>query len=242
MVAQDFAPIPLLSALKHPLAAGGETVAGFRARVRQLELAALHGPRPAPGLAALRRALKRTQADPDLIAWLDRLAEIADPLVKLLRRKAVDLGEVVHRPHRFRRSLGRERSRERRRAPVGRRGGRERGHLRGGTDRGLSEFLQDPRPALSRPARRSHGRCRRSAPPRQPPEDRHPGAPGGPPPAGRRNDPGRPQRGHLAGRDRSRPLAQPAHAQRLRPGAARAADRPGGPTTSPKPSPRPKSC
>ena len=95
MVAQNFAPLALLSALKHPLAAGGEPVAQFRARVRALELAALHGPRPAPGLPALRRAMKRGKAGADLLAWLERLSETAAPLVKLLKRKSADLGEIV---------------------------------------------------------------------------------------------------------------------------------------------------
>src|SRR5271170_3302043 len=42
------APVPLLAALKHPLAAGGLDPAVFRRRVRRLEKAIL-GPRPAPG-------------------------------------------------------------------------------------------------------------------------------------------------------------------------------------------------
>ena len=55
--ASDLAPVPLLAALKHPLAAGGMAPEAFRALVRRLEMAALRGPRPAPGFAGLRAAL-----------------------------------------------------------------------------------------------------------------------------------------------------------------------------------------
>ncbi|MCH7633820.1 MAG: hypothetical protein IIA36_03885 [Proteobacteria bacterium] len=46
MIAERAAPVPLLAALKHPLAAGGMRPAAFRAAVRRLELALLRGPRP----------------------------------------------------------------------------------------------------------------------------------------------------------------------------------------------------
>ncbi len=56
LVAEDFAPVPLLAVLKHPLCAGGwDRVAWLRA-ARRLERAVLRGPRPAPGLAGLREA------------------------------------------------------------------------------------------------------------------------------------------------------------------------------------------
>lgn len=57
MVAEDFAPVPLLATLKHPLCAGGMERADWMAAVRRLELAALRGPRPAGGLAGLRGAV-----------------------------------------------------------------------------------------------------------------------------------------------------------------------------------------
>ena len=49
--------MPLLALLKHPLAAAGLAPAACRAAARALELRCLRGPRPAPGLAGLRRAL-----------------------------------------------------------------------------------------------------------------------------------------------------------------------------------------
>lgn len=45
MVGQAAAPFPLLSALKHPLAAGGLAPGAFRGLVRALEIACLRGPR-----------------------------------------------------------------------------------------------------------------------------------------------------------------------------------------------------
>ena len=58
MVGQDAAPFPLLSALKHPLAAGGLAPGTFRGLVRALEISCLRGPRQAPGLAALAAAAR----------------------------------------------------------------------------------------------------------------------------------------------------------------------------------------
>jgi ATP-dependent helicase/nuclease subunit B len=56
MIAERAAPAALLAALKHPLA-GGDDAAAFRARVRALEVAALRGPRPAPGFDGIAAAL-----------------------------------------------------------------------------------------------------------------------------------------------------------------------------------------
>ncbi|MBX3505424.1 MAG: double-strand break repair protein AddB [Parvibaculum sp.] len=57
MVAEDFAPVPLLACLKHPLASAGEDTPRFRAHIRIMEELLLRGPRPAPGMAGLRQAL-----------------------------------------------------------------------------------------------------------------------------------------------------------------------------------------
>lgn len=50
--AQDFAPLPLLTLLKHPLVRAGEGRAAWLEGVRRLDRA-LRGPRPAPGLAGV---------------------------------------------------------------------------------------------------------------------------------------------------------------------------------------------
>ena len=57
LVSEAAAPVPLLAALKHPLAAGGLAPEDFRAALRALERAVLRGVRPAPGLDGILRAL-----------------------------------------------------------------------------------------------------------------------------------------------------------------------------------------
>ncbi len=63
MVQEDFAPVPLLAALKNPLCAGGCEPGAFRAQVRMLERGVLRGPRPASGPDGLRAALDRAMGD-----------------------------------------------------------------------------------------------------------------------------------------------------------------------------------
>ncbi|MGD1878009.1 MAG: double-strand break repair protein AddB, partial [Kiloniellaceae bacterium] len=94
MVAERFAPVALLAALKHPLAAGGQAPAAFRRRVRDLELAVLRGARPAAGLEGLRNALIEGKTAEDLVAWFDRLAERLAPFAETLRPEALSEGPV----------------------------------------------------------------------------------------------------------------------------------------------------
>ena len=95
MMAQDFAPLAMLAALKHPLAAGGLDEGAFRAKVRALEIAVLRGPRPAPGLASLRRRLVTGQADEALVEWLDALAAQAAPFTTVLARPASAVADIL---------------------------------------------------------------------------------------------------------------------------------------------------
>jgi len=83
MIAEEFAPHATLAALKHPLAAGGMSVGAFRHQVRALELEALRGPRPAPGIAGLRALVEHELG---LGAWLGRLEAMAAPLVAAMAR------------------------------------------------------------------------------------------------------------------------------------------------------------
>jgi ATP-dependent helicase/nuclease subunit B len=76
----EFAPLPLLSLLKHPLTAAGEAPEICRANARKLELAGLRGPRPAPGFAGIAYRLKepRHQRERDFLVRLEaRLAPAA---------------------------------------------------------------------------------------------------------------------------------------------------------------------
>ena len=56
-VGSNFAPLRLLSLLKHPYCAGGISPIQFRHFVDQIELAALRGPRPGDGLSGVLAAL-----------------------------------------------------------------------------------------------------------------------------------------------------------------------------------------
>ncbi len=87
--AEDFAPVPLLALLKHPLAAGGHSTEVFRSRVRDLERAALRGPRPAPGLDGLARALP--PAATLLRQFVTGLDAALAPLVTALHAPEIDL-------------------------------------------------------------------------------------------------------------------------------------------------------
>jgi ATP-dependent helicase/nuclease subunit B len=78
-VTQAFAPAPLLALLKHPLAALGLGRDLVLRRTWELEVAALRGPRPAQGLAGIRRAAAvagMTAAAP----LLDALDHVCEPL------------------------------------------------------------------------------------------------------------------------------------------------------------------
>ncbi len=105
MVAGELAPVELLAALKHPLAAGGESLGAFRGRVRALEIAALRGPRPAPGFRGLKAALGRGRETRELRAWLDGLAELAAPFVKALKARRPDLAHIATEHLRFAEAL-----------------------------------------------------------------------------------------------------------------------------------------
>ena len=87
------APVPLLAALKHPLAAGGLAPEMFRERARRLE-AAIRGPRPAPGFAGIRATL----AGKDLAqsrGFVDRLETCLGHLAALIGRDAAPLADLV---------------------------------------------------------------------------------------------------------------------------------------------------
>lgn len=93
LAAENMAPLPVLAALKHPLAAGGLAPAALRERVRALEIDVLRGPRPEPGVAGLRRALSKDATHlRDLVA---RLEAAVKPLVQALAAPDIRLPVVV---------------------------------------------------------------------------------------------------------------------------------------------------
>ena len=90
---EAMAPLPLLAALKHPLAACGLSSAVFRDRVRQLELSVLRGPRPEPGVKGLRALL--AEDDTDLNDLVTRLDAATKPLLKALATRSIKLPALI---------------------------------------------------------------------------------------------------------------------------------------------------
>ena len=95
LVAERAAPVALLAALKHPLAGGADTTA-FRAKVRALEIAALRGPRPAPGFEGIAAALGDDEKN--LKPWLAELERAAKKFAVLMgsRRACIDALLAAH--------------------------------------------------------------------------------------------------------------------------------------------------
>ena len=93
MIAEQAAPVPLLAALKHPLAAGGMAPAAWRRSVRAMERAILRGPRPAPGFAGLAAALE--EGDPAIGRWLAGLEEGAASFAAIMAGREAALGDLV---------------------------------------------------------------------------------------------------------------------------------------------------
>ena len=93
MIADNAAPVPLLAALKHPLAAGGMTQAAWRRAVRAMERAILRGPRPAPGFEGLAAALK--EGDAAIGRWLARLETGAASFATLMAGPEAPLSDLV---------------------------------------------------------------------------------------------------------------------------------------------------
>jgi ATP-dependent helicase/nuclease subunit B len=92
LAASQLAPVPLLAALKHPLASGGLAPVAFRDIARQLEQA-IRGPRPAPGFVGLRAALAGEKGG--LPRFVDRLEACLGPLPELLVGDAVPLSRLA---------------------------------------------------------------------------------------------------------------------------------------------------
>lgn len=87
----EFAPVPLLALLKHPLCACGMNAAEFRARVRQLDRFALRGVRPDPGLAGIEKAIRNDT----LSAWFVGVATILKPLEEISGKNAIAISDTI---------------------------------------------------------------------------------------------------------------------------------------------------
>lgn len=93
-IAEDLAPVPLLSLLKHPLAAGGLPPPTFRAGARAMEIACLRGPRPEPGLPGLRRAVARAGLM-ETDAFLSGLEACLEPVLRFATAAAAPPADAL---------------------------------------------------------------------------------------------------------------------------------------------------
>ncbi len=83
LVAERAAPVPLLALLSHPLVQPGEGRVAWLQRVRQLDLT-LRGPRPGPGLPAIRQAVEKAEKRyPGLAEWWSGVEDLLFPIVSL---------------------------------------------------------------------------------------------------------------------------------------------------------------
>ncbi|MGY8996489.1 MAG: double-strand break repair protein AddB, partial [Alphaproteobacteria bacterium] len=91
----NWAPVPLLALLKHPFMRLGRQPGDVRSLVRRLELLALRGPRPGPGIDGLRHALADRQIDHELEALLSDLETATAELDALMRTQKAPLAQLI---------------------------------------------------------------------------------------------------------------------------------------------------
>ena len=99
----QFAPVPLLALLKHPLATLGGEPAPFRAMARLLDKYVLRGPRPDPGLDGIQKAIaaaranKRNPVEPlaALAAWWAGISALLAPLETQFSKEQAPLADLV---------------------------------------------------------------------------------------------------------------------------------------------------
>jgi len=108
MAAEDLAPIPMLEALKHPLAAMGEDKSEFRRKLSELEDLVFHGPRPDSGIKGIkgvlsakfnrhaRRPIKSRILKRDMRAFVSKLEKIGGVFFdKMSSTKSFPFSEIL---------------------------------------------------------------------------------------------------------------------------------------------------
>lgn len=99
-VSSGFAPAPMLSLLKHPLAAAGQSPNALRSATRLLERLVLRGPRPGAGIDGLRAALTGRKIEGDELDTVERLLNqieaITKPLATVFSNATSMLGDFLH--------------------------------------------------------------------------------------------------------------------------------------------------
>jgi ATP-dependent helicase/nuclease subunit B len=85
--------VALLALAKHPLAACGLAPATMRRLIRRLEIDALRGPRPAPGIQGLRAALKHK--DSEILHLLDVVERTSAAFAQLIAQPSAPFADLV---------------------------------------------------------------------------------------------------------------------------------------------------
>lgn len=90
-VAENFAPVATLALCKHPMACAGMDPVQFRSLTRTAEIELFRGPRPAPGLAALRSLAALSPARAELEQWIGAVDRTCAEFVRLMAEPTVPL-------------------------------------------------------------------------------------------------------------------------------------------------------
>ncbi len=104
LIDEAASPRAFLSALKHPLAAGGRSPSELRALAQRIEVAIFRGIRPKPGLGGLLEALRK--CDRDLIGlrdidWMEEVHLASKSIVSALARTEISIADAVNAHVRF---------------------------------------------------------------------------------------------------------------------------------------------
>lgn len=96
MVMENFSPVSLMSALKHPLMSGGKKIADFRGNVRQFERRYLRGPRPSAGLYGYEKIMAHESGqDDELYEWWCSIQKTIEPFDALMAKPDVTFEEML---------------------------------------------------------------------------------------------------------------------------------------------------
>ena len=95
LAAERLSPVPLLAALKHPLAAAGRSREEFRSKVRALELAVLRGARPGRDIDGLVIAVKLSGQADELLPFVDDLSSRLSGLLAASRQDGVPIADLL---------------------------------------------------------------------------------------------------------------------------------------------------
>jgi ATP-dependent helicase/nuclease subunit B len=103
--AEEFAPVPLLALLKHPLAANGEAPFAFRRHARLLDRLVLRGPKPDPGLRGVQKAIESARSVKrdtllapvlaELAEWFSKLVATLQPFAEAIASPSMALSTLV---------------------------------------------------------------------------------------------------------------------------------------------------